>query len=91
MSDDLLGRIMDELTVMRAENREMLVKVTQIEEQVRDVGDHEARVRILEEKVPRDLGVRLTALERWRYGLPIAGLTAVVSAGISAWTATRGT
>jgi hypothetical protein len=85
-----VGRILDELTVMRAENRETLVAVTQIQEQVRDVHDHEARLRVIEQLLPKDAQVRLTALERWRYGLPIAGLTAVVSAGLSAWTATRG-
>lgn len=92
--DESLARVLDELTVMRAENRETLVAVTRIQEQVRDVGDHEARLRVLEAEIPTgaEKGVltRLTALERWRYGLPIAGLTAVISAGLSAWTATRG-
>jgi hypothetical protein len=89
MENDL-GRVLDELTVMRAESRETLVKVTRIEEQVKDVGDHEARVRVLEAAVPPDLKGRVTSLEHWRYGLPI---TAVVSLGgmiLSAWTAAKG-
>lgn len=93
--DENLARILDELVVMRAESRETLVTVTRIQEQVRDVGDHEARIRVLEAEIPTggDKGIltRVTALERWRYGLPIAGLTAVLSAALSAWTATRGT
>lgn len=86
-----LDLILSELQGLRQESRESLIKVTRIEEQIKDVGDHEARIRVLEQVIPADTEVRITALERWKYGLPIAGLTAVVSAGISAWTATRGT
>ncbi len=39
-------------------------------EQVKDVPDHESRLR---------------KLEKWRYGLPFAGLLAVVSAALSAY------
>ncbi len=102
--DENLVRILDELTVMRAESRETLVTVTRIQEQVRDVGDHEVRLRVLEQELPNNIGVRLgtlegavpdnvevrlTSLERWKYSLPMAGITAVLAAGLSAWTAVK--
>lgn len=86
-----LERVLNELTVMRAESRETLVKVTTIEERVKDVGDHEARLRVVESAMPPDAKTRLTSLERWRYGLPITGIVAIGGTVLSAWTATKGT
>lgn len=74
MSEDW-GRVLDELNQMRTDQQKILVAVTTLVEQAKDLPDHEERIR---------------SLERWKYGLPIAGLTAVLSAGLSAWTATRG-
>lgn len=89
--DNDLSRILDELTVMRAESRETLVKVTRIEEQVKDVGDHEARLRVMESAMPADAKTRITSLEHWRYGLPITAVVGLGSMVLSAWTATKGT
>lgn len=68
-------RLFAKLDALDDQNRQLLVGVTELKEQVKAVSDHESRIRIL---------------ERWKYGLPIAGLTAVISAGVSAWTASRG-
>ena len=89
--DNDLARILDELTVMRAESRETLVSVTRIEEQVKDVGDHEARLRVMEAAMPADAKTRITSLEHWRYGLPITGIVAFGGMILSAWTASKGT
>jgi hypothetical protein len=70
-----LGRVLDELTTMRVEIRETLVAVTQIQEQVKDLPDHEQRLR---------------SLERWKYGFPITGLVAISSLAISAWARVSG-
>lgn len=68
-------RLFDKLDALDEQNRQLLVGVTELKKQIEQVPDHEARIRIL---------------ERWKYGLPVAGVTAVISAGISAWTASRG-
>lgn len=68
-------RLFDKLNTLDEQNRQLLVGLTALQEQIKPVADHEGRIR---------------GLERWRYGLPAAGLTAVVSAALSAWTATRG-
>lgn len=68
-------RLFDKLDAMEEQNRQLLVGITELREQAKAVPDHEARIRLL---------------ERWKYGLPVAGLTAVISAGISAWTAAKG-
>lgn len=68
-------RILDKLDEIDAQNRLMIIALTRLEEQVRAVPDHETRLR---------------SLERWKYGLPITGLTAVLSMGVSAWSATKG-
>lgn len=49
---------------------EMGAQLAVITEQLKDVPDHETRLR---------------ALEKWRYGLPFAGLLAIASAGLSVW------
>jgi len=59
--------ILNELTQMRRDSQIMLEKVVRIEETVRDVGDHEARLRVIEQSIPDDAKVRLSALERWRW------------------------
>lgn len=43
-------------------------------------------LRTLKETLP-DHESRIRALEKWRYGLPIASLLAIASAGLSAWAA----
>jgi len=68
-------RVLDKLDSIENQNRQMLVALTQVQEQVRVVPDHENRLR---------------TVERWRYGLPMTGLVAIVSATVSAWTATKG-
>lgn len=90
MNEEMGALILNELTQMRRDSQTMLEKVVRIEETVRDVGDHEARIRVLEQAMPDEAKVRLTALERWRYGMPITGLLALGGAAVSAWTATKG-
>ena len=53
---------------------EMGVQLAVISEQLKAVPDHEARIR---------------SLEKWRYGLPIAGLLAVASVAVSIWATLR--
>lgn len=69
------AQILQELREMRTEGRDTRDKVTTLVEQAKAVPDHENRLR---------------ALERWRYGIPAAGLTAVAAAAVSAFTATKG-
>ncbi len=68
-------RLFDKLDTLDEQNRQLLVNLTSLQEQIKLVPDHENRIRVL---------------ERWKYGLPLAGLTAVLSAGVSAWTASKG-
>lgn len=70
------NRILNKLDEIDAQNRIMIIALTRLEEQVRAVPDHELRLR---------------SLERWKYGLPVTGLTALVSMAVSAWSATKGT
>jgi hypothetical protein len=49
--------------------------LARLEEKVGDIPDHEVRLRVL---------------ERWKYGLPVTGATAVASALLSAWTFSKG-
>lgn len=74
MNEEYL-RILEELREMRREGQDTRDKVTSLVEQTKAVPDHENRLR---------------ALERWRYGIPAAGLTAVAAAAVSAFTATKG-
>lgn len=85
-----LERVLNELTVMRAESRETLVKVTMIEERVKDVGDHEARLRVVETAVPADAKTRLTALERWKWSAMGALGMAGGSLATQIWTTVKG-
>lgn len=77
MNEEFL-RILDELREMRREGQDTRDKVTslvtQAEQLNKQVPDHENRLRVL---------------ERWRYGIPAAGVTAVVAA-ITAFTASKG-
>lgn len=50
------------------------VQLAHMEEALKAVPDHEARIR---------------ALEKWRYGLPLAGVTAAASIAISVYEAMR--
>lgn len=68
-------RIFDKLDSIEAKTAEALTAIARCEEQLKDLPDHE---------------IRLRSLEKWRYGLPIAGLTAVISAALSAWSYTKG-
>lgn len=62
----------EKLDQIEEHGRRTVERLARLEERVGAVPDHESRIRVL---------------ERWKYGLPLAGLTAVISAGISAWTA----
>lgn len=74
MNEEFL-RILEEIREMRREGQDTRDKVTTLVEQAKAVPDHETRLR---------------ALERWRYGIPVAGVTAAVAATISAFSATKG-
>lgn len=69
------NRILDKLDGIEAQNTVMLVALTRLQEQVSSMPDHENRIR---------------SLERWKYGLPVTGLTAIIAFAASAWTATKG-
>ncbi len=68
-------RILDKLDGIEAQNVTMLVALTRLQEQVSSMPDHEVRIR---------------SLERWKYGLPVTALTALIAMGASAWTAVKG-
>lgn len=68
-------RILDKLDGIDAQNRLMIIALTRLEEQVRTVPDHEERIR---------------SLERWKYGLPVTGMTSVLAMALSIWTQTKG-
>lgn len=74
MSDEM-GRVLDELSEMRRDQAKILVAVTTLVEQAKDLPDHEDRIR---------------SLEKWKYGLPITGLVAVGSLAMSAWVKVSG-
>lgn len=82
--------ILNELTQMRRDSQVMLEKVVRIEETVRDVGDHEARLRVLEQALPDEAKVRLTALERWRWTAMGAIMAAGGSLALSVASALKG-
>ena len=90
MNEEMGALILNELTQMRRDSQVMLEKVVRIEETVRDVGDHEARLRVLESSLPDEAKVRLTTLERWKYGITASATTAFISLGVSAWTQIKG-
>lgn len=85
MNEEMGALILNELTQMRRDGQAMLEKVVRIEETVKDVGDHEARLRVLEANLPDEAKVRLTTLERWKYGITATGTASLVSLGVSAW------
>lgn len=68
-------RILNKLDGIDAQNQVMLVALTRLQEQVSSMPDHESRIRVL---------------ERWKYGLPVTGLTAVLAMAVSAWSASKG-
>lgn len=68
-------RIVAKLDKIEEQNSVTLIALTRLQEQMNAVPDHESRLR---------------SLERWKYGLPVTGLTAIVSMGISAWSASKG-
>ena len=79
MTNDPLGvtisarEIYDQIVGLRDDVRSL----TQSNEHVdRKLDDHEQRLRALED-LPEDTGERLTALERWKYGVPAAMLTGI--------------
>ena len=67
MNEEMGALILNELSQMRRDSQLMLEKVVRIEETVRDVGDHEARLRVLESLLPDHAKERLTSIERWRW------------------------
>jgi hypothetical protein len=82
--------ILNELTQMRRDNSLMLEKVVRIEETVRDVGDHESRLRVLEASIPDEVKVRLNALERWRWTAMGALSTSGISIGVQVYNTLKG-
>ncbi len=54
MSEEMNALILAKLTTIEAENRATLVAVTQLQEQAKDIADHEGRIR---------------SLEHWKWGL----------------------
>lgn len=68
-------RILDKLDGIEGQNRTMLIALTRVQEQISSLPDHENRIR---------------SLERWKYGLPMTAVTAVVAAAISGWSAMKG-
>lgn len=76
MADEPLGPIVITARDVYNELREVHVKVDELRHenggQVERIGDHE---------------VRLRALERWRYALPLSALTTAVSAAVAIITA----
>lgn len=97
--------ILNELTQMRRDNGLMLEKVIRIEETVKDVGDHESRIRALETAIPDEIKVRLSTLEasmpdeakaristleRWKWTAMGALSTSGVSIGVNVYNALKG-
>lgn len=82
--------ILNELTQMRRDNATMLEKVIRIEETVRDVGDHESRLRVLEASIPDEVKVRLNSLERWKWTATGALATSGISIGVNIYNALKG-
>lgn len=82
--------ILNELTQMRRDNTLMLEKVIRIEETVRDVGDHESRLRVLEASIPDEVKVRLNSLERWKWTATGALATSGISIGVNIYNALKG-
>ena len=68
-------RILGKLDQIDEQNRQVLVALTQIQEQVKALPDHEARMR---------------ALENWRYGTTASFVTAIAAMGTAAWTSMKG-
>lgn len=79
MNEEMGALILNELTQMRRDSQVMLEKVVRIEETVRDVGDHESRLRVIEASIPDEAKVRLASLEKWRY----TAMGALAASGIS--------
>jgi phage shock protein A len=90
VNEEMGALILNELTQMRRDNQVMLEKVVRIEETVRDVGDHEARLRVIEAAIPDNVKVRLTSMERWRWTAMGAIAASGGSLAISALSALKG-
>ena len=90
MNEEMGALILNELTQMRRDNHVMLEKVVRIEETVRDVGDHEARIRVLEQAIPDEVKVRLNALERWKWTAMGAIGASGGSLALSVWSTLKG-
>jgi phage shock protein A len=90
VNEEMGALILNELTQMRRDSQVMLEKVVRIEETVRDVGDHEARIRVLEQAIPDEIKVRLNSLEKWRWTAVGAITAAGGSLAISVLDALKG-
>jgi hypothetical protein len=59
---------------------QLLIRIeTKLDMALRAQDDHEGRIRALESHGTLTHGDRITALERWRYALPVAALLSLVS------------
>lgn len=90
MNEEMGALILNELSQMRRDGQTMLEKVIRIEETVKDVGDHEARIRVLEAELPDDAKSRITALEKWRWTAMGALGTAGASLASQIYNAVKG-
>ena len=90
MNEEMGALILNELTQMRRDSQAMLEKVVRIEEKVQDVGDHEARIRVLEQAVPDEAKVRLNTLERWKWTAAGAIGASGGSLALSVWSTLKG-
>lgn len=60
-----------------------------MDERLKAIPDHENRIRELRSEVPFNLTQRLSALEKWRYALPVTGLLAISSTAVTIWAVLR--
>jgi hypothetical protein len=82
--------ILSELIQMRRDQQAMLEKVVRIEETVKDVGDHESRLRVLEASIPDEVKVRLSSLEKWKWTATGALAASTASLGAQIYNALKG-
>jgi hypothetical protein len=78
-----IGKLSSKQDSMTEKQAEATTTLAVIVEQLKDLPDHENRLRRLEEfkdNVP-DLKKKLDALDKWRYGLPLTALMAIASVG----------
>lgn len=85
---DLYG----EVTAARRDIQNVLTKVEVMGSQnvtmAGQLADHEARIRLLDDRIPDHAAARLTAVERWQWRAAGAiGILAIIAGVISGWLA----